>query len=93
MLLGNGHMGAAVTCGSEEERILLTHGTFYSGQAEPDPIGEEAPEAFRRARAAALRQDWAEVDRQTEAFMGSKGNYGTSLPVGTLIIRRASPPC
>ena len=88
-LLGNGHMGAAVCCGPGELRVLLSHCAFYSGEPEPDPADETAAEAFRLARAAALREDWAEVDRQTERFMGCKGNYGTSLPVGTLVIRIA----
>ena len=86
-LLGNGHMGAAVTQGPGEQRILLSHCAFYSGRAEPDPADGGCAEAFRLARAAALREDWAEADRQTDRFMGRKGSYGTSLPVGTLVLR------
>ena len=86
MLLGNGWMGQAVHGQVEQEVVELSHIAFYSGCPDEDQADPAAPEAFRRAREAAARGDYAEADRQVERFMGRKEQYGTSMPVGTLTI-------
>ena len=89
LLLGNGHMGAAWDGDPAEDRIRLSHIAFFSGRAPAE--GEEtappgAPEAFQRARRAAFEGDWDRVGLETEKMMGRKGEYGTHLPVGELVL-------
>ena len=86
MLLGNGWMGQAIHGQVEQEVLELSHIAFYSGCPDEDQADPAAPEAFRLAREAAAKGDYAEADRQVERFMGRKEQYGTSLPVGTLTI-------
>lgn len=90
-LLGNGHMGQAVSFHPENGRITLSHIAFYSGEDDRPAADPQAPEAFQKARKAALAGQWDEVRLQTERFMGHKGNYGTALPVGDLIIEQQFP--
>ena len=89
LLLGNGHMGAAWDGDPAKDRIRLSHIAFFSGRAPLE--GEEiappgAPEAFREARRAAFAGDWERVGLETEKMMGRKGEYGTHLPVGDLLL-------
>ena len=84
--LGNGRMGQMVYGGIAEEKIDLSHLTFFSGSDTVNPYRENGAEAFQKAREAALRGDYAEVSAQTENMMGMRGNYGTNLPVGSLRI-------
>lgn len=91
-LLGNGWMGQAVHGQPAHEVLELSHIAFYSGCPDADLPDPSAPEAFRLARAAAARGDYAEADRQTERFMGRKEQYGTSLPVGALRIDQNPGP-
>ncbi len=85
-LLGNGAMGQAVY-GDEQEMIIeLSNQAFFSGSDSVSPIRGGAPEAFQKARAAASRGDYEAVGRYVEAFMGKRGNYGTNLPVGRLLL-------
>ena len=86
MLLGNGWMGQAIHGQPEHETLELSHIAFYSGSPDEDAPDAAAPESFRLARQAALDGDYAAADRQIESFMGSKEQYGTSMPVGTLRI-------
>lgn len=90
-LLGNGHMGQAMTFHPESGEIILSHNTFYSGEDDWSPAPEGAPQAFRDARAAALRQDWDAMEEHVRSFMGRKGNYGTSLQAGQLRIEQSFP--
>ena len=86
MLLGNGWMGQAIHGQPEHETLELSHIAFYSGSPDEDAPDAAAPESFRLAWQAALDGDYAAADRQIESFMGSKEQYGTSMPVGTLRI-------
>ena len=86
MLLGNGWMGQAIHGQPEHETLELSHIAFYSGSPDEDTPDAAAAESFRLARQAALDGDYAAADRQIESFMGSKEQYGTSMPVGTLRI-------
>lgn len=86
MLLGNGWMGQAIHGQPEHETLELSHIAFYSGSPDEDAPDAAAAESFRLARQAALDGDYAAADRQIESFMGSKEQYGTSMPVGTLRI-------
>lgn len=90
-LLGNGHIGQAMTLHPESGRMTLSHIAFYSGRDDSPAADPAAPEAFRLAREATLREDWAEAEAQVRRFMGRKGNYGTALPVGDLLLEQAFP--
>lgn len=90
-LLGNGHIGQAMTLHPLHGRTTLSHVAFYSGCDDSPKADPAAPEAFRMARQAALRQDWDEVKAQISRFMGKKGNYGTALPVGDLLLTQDFP--
>lgn len=85
-LLGNGQIGAMVYGTVPEEKIIFTENTFFSGKKE-DTDGPEDAAAFRKMREAALRNDYEQVHRAAKRFVGNRGNYGTSLPVGALYIR------
>ena len=90
-LTGNGHMGQALSLHPENGRIALSHITYYSGRDEYPTDDASAPQAFRLAREAALRGDWAAMSAHTDDYLGRKGNYGTSLPVGELLIEQRLP--
>ncbi len=90
-LLGNGHIGQAMTMHPLHGRITLSHIAFYSGRDDSPAADPAAPEAFRLARKAALCEDWDEVENQVRRFMGRKGNYGTALPVGDLLLEQNFP--
>lgn len=85
-LLGNGSMGAAMFCDPANETFMLSHIAFYSGEEDIDAYDPEKPAAFRKAREAAIRGDYAAADENAEKMMGSRENYGTNLPVGRLTI-------
>lgn len=86
-LLGNGHMGQVIYGRPGEEIVDLSHVAFFSGSGNVDPYPAQGPEAFARAREAALKGNFREVYEQTGKMMGKRGNYGTNLPVGKLRIR------
>ena len=92
MLLGNGWMGQAIHGQVEQEVVELSHIAFYSGCPDEDQADPAAPEAFRLAREAAAKGDYAGADQQVERFMGRKEQYGTSMPVGTLTISQTLGP-
>lgn len=81
---GNGHMGAMVYGGIEQERIELTENTFYSGEALEKNEKGSGKEAFYQMREEIGQGAYEKAHQTAEAFIGSRGNYGTNLPVGTL---------
>lgn len=87
-MLGNGAMGQVIYGRPTPEIVHFSHITFFSGSDRTDPYREHAAEAFLQAREAAKRGEYEEVSRQTERFMGRRGNYGTNLPAGRLVIRQ-----
>lgn len=90
-LTGNGHIGQALTFHPGSGEITLSHIAFFSGEDDWTPAPADAPEAFRSAREAAVRRDWDAVETHVRRYMGRKGNYGTSLPVGTLRMTQDFP--
>ena len=83
-LLGNGHMGQAMTFHPESGEIILSHNTFYSGEDDWESAAPGTAEAFMRAREATCRQEWETARENIRAYLRHKGNYGSALPVGTL---------
>lgn len=92
-LLGNGYMGQAVYGDLQEEKLHLSHLTFFSGSDLVNPYQDNAPAAFQKAREAALAEDYESVSYWTKQFMGKRGNYGTNLPVGILSIKSERKSC
>ncbi|MDO5423349.1 MAG: glycoside hydrolase N-terminal domain-containing protein [Eubacteriales bacterium] len=84
--IGNGQMGGMVYGGIEKERIDLSENTFFSGNASDRNNQPHAAEAFSRMREEAAREDFGAVHETAKEFIGVRGNYGTNLPVGSLVI-------
>lgn len=85
-LLGNGFMGQVLYGQPFQETIELSEITFFSGSDTQEVYQDKAPEAFEEMRRAASAQKWEEVAMLTEQYMGKRGNYGTNLPVGKLLL-------
>lgn len=84
--VGNGHLGGMLYGGIGTDRIDLSENTFYSGSADEKNNQPGADRAFRAMREAAVTEDFAGVREAAAGFMGVRGNYGTNLPVGSLLI-------
>lgn len=87
LLLGNGFMGQALYGQPAEEVVELSELTFFSGSDTVNPYRENASAAFRKMREAAAREDFAVMAGLTGSYMGIRGNYGTNLPVGRLLLQ------
>lgn len=87
--VGNGHIGAAVYGTVPDNRIALSENTFYSGRQEKDNFQETAAVSFYKMREYAKQGNYAEVHKEAEHFIGIRGNYGTNLPAGNLMIHYA----
>lgn len=84
--LGNGRMGLMDWGGVEEEILELTESTFFSGCRQEKNCRLGAKTAFARARQALLQGDFPCLEDRL-AIEGEKGEYGTNLPVGRLVLR------
>ncbi len=90
--LGNGRLGAMVYGGIAEypldgERIDLSELSFFSGETSVDSDVPGAASHFHAARSAFLSGDLDRGEEELRSFVGARLNYGTNLPVGTLVIR------
>lgn len=87
--IGNGHMGAMVYGGIKTDRLDLSENTFFSGNkcVEDNQTGANA--AFYKMREQTAAGDYAAALETSRKFYGKRGNYGTNLPVGQLLIERA----
>lgn len=84
--VGNGHMGAVVYGSFPVERIVLTENTFFSGKRSSQNNQKGASDAFYEMRRLLKKGDYEGAHRAAKGFHGARGNYGTSLPAGTLEI-------
>lgn len=84
--IGNGQIGGMIYGGIIAERIDLSENTFFSGNADEKNNQPGAADAFQKMRQAACEEDFDEVHRLAEDFIGVRRNYGTNLPVGYLEI-------
>lgn len=82
--LGNGHMGAMVYSGIEEERIDLSENTFFSGKASMTNNRPGADKSFYRMRELLKAEDFKGAREEAEGYIGIREDYGTNLPVGTI---------
>ena len=91
-LLGNGFMGEVFLGRTDSERIELSNSTFFSG-SQSDNFREDASMHYKKLRSAAIADDFDEMSKETELFMGLRENFGTNLPVGSLVIDFKEPDC
>ena len=84
-LLGDGTLGAAIFGGERQERIILSHNTFFSGEKEHIKR-DNAPKAFKKMRHHLQHNRYKEAVESSSEFIGIQGNYGTNLPVGDILI-------
>ncbi len=90
--LGNGHMGAMVLSGTKSSRIELSENTFYSGEKSSSNNQEGAAKAFYKMREQAEKGNYDIVHEIAQKFIGIRKNYGTNLPVGSLIVEHDIAP-
>ncbi len=83
--IGNGRMGGMVYGGIKCERIDLSEVTCYSGRVE-NANNPNAKRAFSLAKKAMLERDYETAAKYAEDITGSRENYGTNLPLGTLYL-------
>lgn len=90
--LGNGRLGAMVFGGIATERVALNESTFWSGapdETQNNPAGRDHLGEVRRLLfAGSYREAVALI---SEHFLGRRGNYGTHLPVGDLLLEMQHP--
>lgn len=84
--LGNGFMGQVVYGQPLNERVELSHITFFSGSVGEQDCSENGAEYFIKMREAASANNFSRLTELTEYFKGNRGNYGSNLPVGKLLI-------
>ncbi|MFF2090071.1 glycoside hydrolase N-terminal domain-containing protein [Paenibacillus sp. NPDC058174] len=87
--VGNGRIGAMVFGGVYNEIIQIDESTFWSGSASENDDREGMQELSDQLRKLLLAGEYDEADRLGHHFIGNKGNYGTSLPIGHLHINLA----
>ncbi|MBO5355755.1 MAG: glycoside hydrolase family 95 protein [Clostridia bacterium] len=83
--IGNGHQGAVVYGGTENERISLNDDTLWSGYPDPEPFRGDGYESLERAKADILKGDY--VGAHTE-LTRNFGCYASAsyMPLGDLHI-------
>ncbi|MDC7289513.1 glycoside hydrolase family 95 protein [Blautia schinkii] len=84
--VGNGQMGAVVYGSFPVEKLVLTENTFFSGRRSSQNNQPGASEAFYKMRELLKKEDYAAAHNEAEKFCGVRGDYGTNLPVGSLMI-------
>ena len=92
MPLGNGHLGVMYCPGIRIDTLNLPENTFFSGEPSRDNNSPGAAEAFRKMRQADLEGDYAGAFEYAKDFTGNRGNYGTNLPAGKLLIEYEPEP-
>lgn len=83
--IGNGHMGA-MCYGGAGGRFDLSECTCWSGCAQSKPFKEGAAQAMSQAREKLMEGRYDEADALLQNCVGVKGNYGTQVPMGRLVV-------
>ena len=84
--IGNGQIGAMVYGSFPVEKVVLSENTFFSGEKSQEHYQKGAAAAFEKMREQAKKGLLKEVKRTAEDFIGIRGEYGTNLPVGALLV-------
>jgi alpha-L-fucosidase 2 len=85
--LGNGRMGAMIYGKPDNEVIVLTETTCFSGEKGHTLCREDASAYFYKARENLLYNDYESACENLRHFVGTRANYGTQLPMGHVIIK------
>jgi len=86
--VGNGRLGAMVFGGVTTERLALNESTFWSGAPGTDHDNPAAREHLREIRKLLFAGEFRQAtDLIGRHLLGRRGNYGTHLPVGDLLLR------
>jgi len=86
--VGNGRLGAMVFGGVTAERLALNESTFWSGAPGTDHDNPAALEHLQEIRKLLFAGEFRQAtDLISRHLLGRRGNYGTHLPVGDLILR------
>lgn len=86
MPLGNGRLGAMVYGGIAHEKIDLSELTFFSGEKSLNNITGSKAVEVHQVKNLLQNKDYHKASMQQEILLGNKLNYGTNLPVGSLIL-------
>lgn len=87
--IGNGHIGAMVYGGVKTEKIELSENSFFSGcESMKNDNQPGASIAFQQMRELIQQGKYEQAHQISKKFYGNRNNYGTNLPVGSLLIDR-----
>lgn len=86
MPLGNGHMGAMVYGGAENELIRLNHDTLWSGVPGSEKLSDKT-DLIKRIRECVKQKKYKEADTLSERELSSHSS-GEYLPMGDICIKR-----
>lgn len=90
--IGNGHLGAMIFGRTNTDRIDLSENTFFSGNPSIEEDNQPgAAKAFYQIREQIGTGDYEGALRSSKAFYGRRNNYGTNLPVGSILVRINEP--
>ena len=85
--VGNGRLGAMVFGGATTERLALNESTFWSGAPDPTHDNPAARASLPEMRQLLFNGQYRKaVDLVSRDLLGRRGNYGTHLPVGDLLL-------
>lgn len=86
--IGNGRLGAMVFGDVSRERLALNESTFWSGAPDESHNNPTAREHLSQIRQLLFDGEYRKAtDLISQHLLGRRGNYGTHLPVGDLIIQ------
>ncbi len=86
--VGNGRLGAMVFGGIATERLALNESTFWSGAPDATHDNPGAREHLAEVRKLLFDGQYRQAeDLISRHMLGRRGNYGTHLPVGDLLLQ------
>lgn len=87
--LGNGHIGAMVYGGVDDDLINLNESTLWGGSGADNNPAPDGPDLLRQVREALFAEDWEGARKLLVPLQGP--NASAFLPMGNLHIRQAYP--
>ena len=85
--VGNGRLGSMVFGGVATEKLALNESTFWSGAPDPTHDNPAARERLPEIRRLLFDGQYRKaVDLISRHLLGRRGNYGSHLPVGDLLL-------
>jgi len=87
--LGNGHIGAMVYGGVDDDLINLNESTLWGGSGVDNNPQPDGPDLLRQVREALFAEDWQGARKLLTQIQGP--NASAYLPMGNLHIRQSYP--